>query len=206
MPLQNRVDPFGRILATAARGTLTGNRGIIHNESRQIVRSHATKAWITCLLDWKGARRAVMTGRKWTELFFLDEATALAAGHRPCGYCRRADYERFVDAWSRGNPELAPSTGRRAPVIDAVLHEERRNEQGRKHTYPALAAELPVGTMYADDSGQRWLAIEKSLARPWSFEGYGPPAARPLDRVAVLTPRSTVRAIAAGYTLSRVDL
>lgn len=206
MPLQNRVDPSGRIVATPERGTLTGNRGIIHDQSQQIVRQHALKAWITCVLQWKDRPpREVMTGRKWTELFFLDEATALAAGHRPCGYCRRPDYERFVAAWSAGNPRLAPKTGRRAPVIDAVLHEQRRSRNGAKRTYQAPARDLPIGAMYANHS-HAWLAVDNGLARLWSFAGYGPPTDRPATAVQVLTPRSTVNAIAAGYRLTRVDL
>ena len=207
MPLQNRVNPWGQIVATPERGTLTGNRGIIHDDRQRIVRRHALKAWITCVLEWQDRPpRQVMTGRKWTELFFLDEATALAAGHRPCGYCRRADYERFVTAWAEGNPELAPRTGRRAPVIDEVLHEERRDRRGGKVTYTADASALPVGVMYAADGLRPWLAVEDGRAKPWSFAGYGPATPRQAEQVEVLTPQSTVNAIAAGYAVSRVDL
>ena len=207
MPLQNRVDPWGRIVATLERGTLTGNRGIIHDDRQRIVRRHALKAWITCVLQWQDRPpREVMTGRKWTELFFLDEATALAAGHRPCGYCRRADYERFVAAWAEGNPELAPQTGRRAPLIDAVLHEQRRDRAGNKVTLTAKASAVPTGVIYADEDFQPWLAIEDDMAKPWSFAGYGPATPRKAEGVQVLTPRSTVNAIAAGYLVSRVDL
>ncbi|WP_253279588.1 hypothetical protein [Loktanella sp. 3ANDIMAR09] len=92
MPLQNRVLPTQEIVADPARGTLTGNRGILHVADGVMGRARwKSKAWICCTLDWQGRRRQLMTGRKWTELFFLDEATALAAGHRPCAYCRRAD-------------------------------------------------------------------------------------------------------------------
>ena len=203
MPLQNRVDPFGQLVATPERGTLTGNRGILHDDRQRIVRTHTTKAWITCVLEWKDVHREVMTDRKWTELFFLDEAAALAAGHRPCGYCRRPDYERFVEAWSRGNPALAPTTGRRAPVIDAVLHRERRNPDGSKRTYRAVAAELPAGATYADESGRAWLAVADHLAVAWTFGGYEASAARSGQPVDVLTPRSAVNAIQAGYEVNR---
>ena len=203
MPLQNRVDPFGRIVATPERGKLTGNRGIIHDESQRIVRSHALKAWISCLLRWKDrSPRQVMTGRKWTELFFLDEPTALAAGHRPCGYCRRPDYERFVAAWSQGNPALAPPDGRRAPVVDATLHRERRRPDGTKRTFRGGAPDLPPGTMFADEAGRAWLVAPAGLALPWSFAGYGPGAPLPAGRVDVLTPPSTVNAIRAGYAVA----
>ncbi|NND02098.1 MAG: hypothetical protein HKN91_04875 [Acidimicrobiia bacterium] len=205
MPLQNRVDPFGRIVAMSERGTLTGNRGIIHNESRQIVRQHASKGWITCVLDWKDVRRKVMTGHKWTELFFLDEATALAAGHRPCGYCRSSDYEGFVAAWALGNPDQAPQTGRRAPVIDAVMHTERRHHNGSKRTYAVNADELPPGVMYTAGGGDAWLVDEPGWARLWSFAGYTEEAPLPVGEVEVLTPPSVVNAISFGYRVSRVD-
>jgi hypothetical protein len=97
--LQNRVQPDGQILAIPARGTMTGNRGILHGPDRTLATKRwSHKAWICCVLDWQGRKRDVMTGRYWTELFFLDEAVAMAAGHRPCGYCRRADYNQFLDA------------------------------------------------------------------------------------------------------------
>lgn len=198
MALQNRVDPFGRLMRDPGRGTMTGNRGILHDDHQRIVRSHATKAWITCCLYWKGWRRRVMTGRTWTELFFLDEATALAAGHRPCGYCRRNDYNLFVDAWGRGNPTLAPSTGRRAPVVDAVLHRERRRPNGSKQTSWSAAEGLPIGTMVVV-AGRPHLVTDDEQIRPWSFGGYGPRRLLPPGRVEVLTPASTVRALGAGY-------
>src|SRR5215471_17818564 len=105
MPLQNRVTPFGEIVAIAQRGLLMGNRGIIHDPGTRTLlnRRWATKAWICCVCAFKGVRREVMGGRSWTELFFLDEATALAAGHRPCFFCRRADADAFRIAWEKGN-------------------------------------------------------------------------------------------------------
>jgi hypothetical protein len=121
MPLQNRVTPFGDIVTSQARGTLMGNRGIIHDPAtrRLLTKRWATKAWIMCRCDYKGIRRAVMATRSWTELFFLDEATALAAGHRPCFLCRR-QAQAFRLAWATGNRSPLPA----APQIDAILHQE----------------------------------------------------------------------------------
>ena len=122
MPLQNRVTPSGDIIATPHRGMFTGNRGIIHDPAtRTLTRRWAGKAWLTCVCEFRGRRRKVMGGRSWTELFFLDEATALSAGHRPCFYCRRDDAVRFRAAWEKGNGVEDVL----APEIDAVLHGER---------------------------------------------------------------------------------
>src|SRR5436853_7505403 len=101
--LQNRVDPFGNIIKTAARGAWMGNRGVIHNEQQRITHVFKHKAWITCALQFKGRKRTVMTPGRWTELFFLDEATAFAAGHRPCFECRKEDATRFKSCWIHGN-------------------------------------------------------------------------------------------------------
>lgn len=198
MPLQNRVDPQGRIVADPGRGTMTGNRGILHDATRRIVRNHASPAWINCVLSWPGVRRQVMTGRTWTELFFLDEATALAAGHRPCAYCRRADYNAFVEAWSSGNPLLAPTGRRRAPIIDRVLHRERRASDGTKATTWLPADDLPTATMVVLHR-QPHLVVGNGLAVPWSFRGYGRRRLLPSGSIEVLTPRSTVRALRCGY-------
>jgi hypothetical protein len=199
VPLRNRVDPYGQLHGDPGRGTLTGNRGILHDDFRHIVRTHTSRSWITCVLDWRGRRRDVMTGRTWTELFFLDEATALAAGHRPCAYCRRPHYRAFVDAWSTGNPELAPTTARRAPVVDRALHRERRGPGGSKRTVPMIAETLPVGAMYGAGGGV-YLVSAPRWARLWSFAGYGTSEPLPDSRVDVLTPVSTMNALKAGYT------
>src|SRR5215831_7590036 len=122
MPLQNRVTPFGEIVAVPERGLLMGNRGIIHDPAtRRLNRRWASKAWIICLCEFRGVRRKVMATRSWTELFFLDEATALAAGHRPCFYCRRREANRFRAAWAAGHGAPLPT----AAQMDAVLHSER---------------------------------------------------------------------------------
>jgi hypothetical protein len=122
MPFQNRVTPFGEIVAIDQRGIFTGNRGIIHDPATKTLsgRCWTTKAWLICTCTYKGRRREIMGGRSWTELFFLDESTALAAGHRPCFFCRRPAAEAFRQAWSA-------TTSRKplAPAMDAVLHRER---------------------------------------------------------------------------------
>jgi hypothetical protein len=203
-PLQNRVTPFGDIIATPERGTFTGNRGCIHRRDRKELTGQrwTTTRWITCLLEFQGRRRELMSPGLWTELFFLDEPTALAAGHRPCAFCRRPDYSRFMAAWAAGNPELV-GTGRRlrAETVDAVLHRERVGPQKQKLTFEAPLADLPDATMVVrqDESTTAWLLRDGHLHR-WSPGGYTQTTtADPSERVAVLTPRSTANALTAGY-------
>ena len=141
MPLQNRVLPDQTIVADPARGLLTGNRGILHDDSQTLRHRWTAKAWICCALDWKATRRQPMTGRSWTELFFLDEAVALASGHRPCATCRRAAYNAFRDAWSR-----AALPGHQAPEIDAHLHAARLTATWHQRLHQADGASLPDGT------------------------------------------------------------
>src|SRR5450631_1559254 len=150
MPLQNRVTPTGDIIATPHRGLFTGNRGIIHDPAtKTLTRRWAGKAWLTCLCDFRGRRREVMARRSWTELFFLDEATALAAGHRPCFFCRRDDANRFRAAWQAGNG--VGSVGARD--IDAVLHRERLDGRAKRlHALPVPRQQLPDGAMLLDEA------------------------------------------------------
>jgi hypothetical protein len=195
MPLQNRVTPFGDIVAIPQRGLFTGNRGIIHDPATRTLlgRRWTTKAWLVCLCKFKGRRRRVMGGRSWTELFFLDEATALAAGHRPCFHCRRADAEAFRAAWAAGN-RLARL---RAGEIDAVLHRERLDGRGkRSHPLPAPIAELPDGAVVAIGGDSYVVAGGRALL--WSATGYRRAGASS-EGARLLTPPSTVRALAAGY-------
>ncbi len=190
-PLQNRVDPFGELVATAARGSLMGNRGgRFHNLDRSLGRRRwASRQWIACVLEFKGRRREVF-GEGYTELFFLDEPTALAAGHRPCFECRRADALAFQRAFSTGARV-------RAPEMDEILHRERLND-GRKRTHPAPIEILPDGAMI-ERTGRAFAVRGKSLL-PWNFFGYGEPVERPHEGVAsVLTPPSIVRSLLAGY-------
>ena len=195
MPLQNRVTPFGDIVAIAQRGTFIGNRGIIHDPATRTLlgRRWTTKAWLVCLLHYKGRRREVMRRRSWTELFFLDEAVALAAGHRPCFYCRRKDAEAFRAAWAKGRREALPP----APEMDAVLHAERL-DRGRKrvHAVPGPADELPDGAIITADGAAYTLV--RGRAFHWTEQGYGP--AQDIPRAdGLLTPPSTLLAMRAGY-------
>lgn len=195
MPLQNRVTPFGEIVSTPHRGGFTGNRGIIHDPATRTLlnRRWSSKAWITCVCEFKGRRRKVMGGRSWTELFFLDEATAFAAGHRPCFYCRRADAVAFRGAWGEGNGHAEPY----AKDIDEILHRERLDRHAKRlHPLPVPARELPNGTMvgvveksYLIANGEAWV---------WSFSGYSL-APETLDNVRLITPPSIVNAFRAGY-------
>ena len=193
MPLQNRVTPQGDIIATPYRGMFTGNRGIIHDPaSKTLTRRWANPAWLTCVCEFRGRRREVMGGRSWTELFFLDEATAFAAGHRPCFFCRRDDANRFRAAWQAGNgvgPVLAPE-------IDAVLHRQRL-QGGRKrlHALPMPLEKLPDGAMVL--GGNESYLIARGRALRWSPAGYDL-APSPVEAL-LLTPPSTLRAFAAGY-------
>jgi hypothetical protein len=195
MPLQNRVTPLGDIIATSERGLFVGNRGIIHDPATKTLlkKRWSCPAWLTCVLEFRGRRRKVMERRSWTELFFLDEATAFAAGHRPCFYCRRDDASRFRAAWEKGN-----RTGELlAPAMDAVLHRERL-EGGRKrlHPLPMSIERLPDGVMV--QAGEDSFLIAQGRALLWSPAGYTK-TQRTLRDVRLLTPPSTLRAFAAGY-------
>jgi hypothetical protein len=194
MPLQNRVTPSGDIIATPHRGLFTGNRGIIHDPTtKTLTRRWAGKAWLTCVCEFRGRRREVMGGRSWTELFFLDEATALAAGHRPCFFCRRDDVLKFRAAWEQGNDV----GGVLARDIDAVLHCERLSEGSKRlHALTAPADELPDGAMVQQD-GESFL-IMQGRALLWSPAGYRATQGAVKDAM-LLTPPSTLRALLAGY-------
>ena len=190
-PLRNRVDPFGELWAMPARGALMGNRGgRFHRDDRTLGRRRwASRRWIACVCEFKNRRREVW-GRGYTELFFLDEPTALAAGHRPCFECRRADALAFRRAWASQVPP-------RAAEMDAALHSERLSE-GRKRTHAAPIESLPDGAMIERDG--RAFAVSRDQILTWSFHGYGAPFPRPRRGPAnVLTPPSIVAALSAGY-------
>lgn len=199
MTLQNRVTPWGEIVATPERGAWMGNRGgCFHDERQQLTSKRwVTKQWITCRLEFKGWHREVMTPRRYTELFFLDEATALAAGHRPCFECRREDALRFREAWATGTGMAGPAP--RVAEMDAVLHGERVSGK-EKRTFAAELGALPVGVMIRGRTGEGALLVAEGKVLPWSFAGYGQAQAlEPRLRVEVLTPASIVAAIGAGY-------
>jgi hypothetical protein len=194
MALQNRVLPTGEIVADPGRGLMMGNRGCLHGAGRELGTARwRSQLWICCVLDWQGRRRDVMPPGRWTALFFLDEATALAAGHRPCAYCRRDDYRDFTAAWRAAQGlERAPL----AREMDPVLHGERVDRRRRQVTRPARAAGLADGVLIRD-GGRTGLYLGGTL-RPWSWDGYGAPVPAG-DVVELLTPPSIAAAIAAGY-------
>jgi len=194
MPLQNRVLPTGEIVAHPARGGFVGNRGIIHRPTKTLGgRRWTTWGWVTCRLCFRGRHREVM-GKGWTELFFLDEAVALAAGHRPCAECRRADYRRFQAAWQAAFDE--PPT---APTMNARLHADRVDPATRaQRRHAASLSGLPDGCFVLHDGHAALVAG----GRLWRFspDGYAAhPSPPPTVPVVVLTPRCTVAVLAAGY-------
>jgi hypothetical protein len=194
MPLQNRVLPTGEIVAIPARGMFVGNRGIIHDPATKTLlrRRWSTDAWLTCVLEFRDRRRKVMERRSWTELFFLDEATAFAAGHRPCFYCRREDANRFRAAWENGN-----RTGDvLAPEMDAVLHRQRLASGKKLHPLPMSIEKLPDGTMV--QAGEESFLIAQGKALLWSPSGYRAVKGN-IEDTKLLTPPSTLRAFLAGY-------
>jgi hypothetical protein len=197
--LQNRVDPWGNIIRTRARGAWMGNRGLLHDEHQEIVRSFRLKAWLICVLEFKGRRRRVMAPGQYTELFFLDEATAFSAGHRPCFECRRSDAKRFRSCWVQGNPEHGFTDKTFIGAIDEVLQRERMARDGSKISYAVLnVSELPDGSFVAS-AGVAYL-VAGGWLYPWSIFGYGERVAFSVTAgLTVLTPSSVVRAFRAGY-------
>jgi hypothetical protein len=191
MALQNRVTPYGDVVALPGRGTMMGNRGIIHDDDRHIVKPWQVRRWITCVLQFRGRHREVMTPHRYTELFFLDEATAFAAGHRPCRECRYADYQRFQSLWIACHG--APAN---ADAMDLRLHADRLDAK-KKRIYVGAIATLPDGA-YVALEGRPWLVLGGSL-RAWSDSGYRDRRPRPVrGEVSVLTPRSIVDVLRTG--------
>jgi hypothetical protein len=195
MPLQNRVTPAGEIVADDSRGLMLGNRGCLHGDRRELgVSRWRSKLWICCVLEWKGVRRDPMPPGRWTALFFLDEVTALAAGHRPCGYCRRKDYLDFALAWRAA---CGASQRPLAWQMDAVLHAQRTDRRRHKLTHAAAVDTLPDGVMVR--IGGRPSLYLAGHFLPWSFTGYGAPTPHPGGLAEVLTPPAITAAIRAGY-------
>jgi hypothetical protein len=196
-PLQNRVTPMGAIIAHPARGRFMGNRGCLHDEQKRLSgRRWTTRAWICCALDFKGRKREVMAPRHYTELFFLDEATALAAGHRPCFECRRRDAERFRAGWRE-----AVGDATTAAAMDDRLHAERLPDRaGRRRAWQAQLDSLPDGVFLLDrDYGEPRLLWKGRLHR-WTPAGYdGSLPALEGARLEVLTPPALVAVLRAGY-------
>lgn len=206
MPLRNRVDPFGEIHSVSDRGMFTGNRGIIHDPATKTLlkRRWSTKAWIICECQFQGRRREVMGahnnprgGAGWTELFFLDEVTALAAGHRPCFYCRRAAATDFIARFGRAFDIADP----KAPELDRRLHGERLASGGSAvEVSPNMFDRLPDGAMLFQ--GERPLAKRNGVLRAWTFGGWSDACdfdELPMREIRLITPPTSVAVLKAGY-------
>jgi hypothetical protein len=185
MGLQNRVTPLGELVAVQARGLVYGNRGCIHDGDGRIRQRYPTRRWIACRLEFKGRRRTeLLRPGRYTELFFLDEATAFAAGHRPCAECRRADYDALVELWRTLHPGAIG-----AAAIDERLDAERRTGDGRR-IHDAELDGLPDGAFVLRE-GEPWLVVGRELLR-WTPAGYAERLRRPAGPAALLTPPSLV--------------
>jgi hypothetical protein len=195
MPLQNRVTPLGELVTDSARGLVYGNRGCLHDETGRIRRHHDGKRWIACRLRFRGSRRRpLMQPGRFTELFFLDEATAFAAGHRPCALCRREDYDRLGAVWRELHPGQVG-----ADAIDAQLHGERTAPDTRAHRlHEARLDRLPDGA-FVLRGGVPCLVLGTNLLA-WTASGYVAHGSRPKREQAVLiTPPSLVSVLQAGW-------
>lgn len=200
-PLQNKVDPWGELKALRVVGTLMGNRGILHDENNRIVRGWANKSWVCCSLSETFQKRSPFSTGTYSELFFLDEATAYASGHRPCRTCRRAEHDQFKQMWTAANtPAPAAKAGLLIREIDAVLHAERVGPDRRKRTQPARLGDLPVGAMFTQ--ANEAILIGPNGLRLWSFTGYQPHPPLPAQTVVeLLTPPSIVAAMRLGMAV-----
>ena len=200
MPLQNRVTPFGEIVAHTARGQYMGNRGCLHDDQKQLVERRWTRqAWVTCsLVSNSGNKRKLMTPGKYTELFFTDEATSFAAGHRPCRQCRYDAYTRFQKAFGKAFPEYGERP--KAPSMDKALHSSRiESASKRQITFEAELKDLPVGTFFVTTESRGPVQKVPDRYELWSFDGYSPIELEKNQRVTVLTPFPTVQVFKAGY-------
>ncbi len=199
MPYQNRVDPWGNLNAVDSRGTLLGNKGVLHNENKEIIATHRIKGWVTCLLEFKGRKRKVMTPNRYTELFFLDEATAFSAGHRPCAECRRIRYNEFKEKWLLANGHLLEAKKPTAVNIDTIIHKERIHKK-EKVTYTANIKSLPNGTMI--EINLKAYVLWNNRLHLWSFNGYTKSKIdfESIVDVKVLTPKSYVKMFEKGFS------
>lgn len=202
MPRRNRVDPWGDLHAVAARGLFTGNRGCVVDDRENVVRHHGSQLWITCVTRFKDWKFGLARPGRWTPLFFLDEAVALAAGHRPCATCRAADYAAYRDAVTRATAAPAPLL---AWQLNKLLHQERHRpgrglERARDRiTHARPFSELPDGAIVVAPDRSCQLVLEDRLLR-FSFEGWGAASSRPRRGEAeVLTPPTSLGALRQGY-------
>lgn len=201
-PRRNRVDPWGDLHAVAARGLFTGNRGCVVDDHEQVVRHHAGDLWITCVTTFRGWRWPLARPRRWTPLFFLDDAVALAAGHRPCATCRRADYLAYRDAVSRA---LQAPRALLADELNERLKTERLRagrgllRAGDRMLWWAPYADLPDGAVIVNDDGHCALVNDGSLLR-FSFDGWTARRPKPQHGLAsILTPPTSMLALTWGY-------
>lgn len=195
MPLQNRVTPLGDLVADPARGLVYGNRGCLHDEHGRIRRRYAGKRWIACRLEFRGWRRgALLQPGRFTELFFLDDATAFAAGHRPCALCRRVDYDRFSAIWHELHPGQVG-----ADAIDAQLHSERISADTRtQRHHMADLDELPDGAFVLEDD--KPCMVLGAHLHEWTVAGYTQRSTRAAGRrVVLITPPSLVFVLRTGW-------
>ncbi|MEO8855339.1 MAG: hypothetical protein ABI359_16260 [Ginsengibacter sp.] len=196
--LQNRVDPFGNLKKTTARGHWMGNRGVLHNDQQQIIRFFKLKAWITCKLEFNGRKRQVMAPNRYTELFFLDEATSFAAGHRPCFECRRADYQKFKSLWLKGNPEYGFNEKTPVKKIDDILHLERIDRNKTDLVFEQKNDSIPNGSFVLYEKNP-YLVFNEQIYL-WSPFGYSKPVCIPaISKLTMLTPKSLINTFRAGY-------
>lgn len=196
--LQNRVNPQGNIIKTSARGVWLGNRGQLHGTGKTILRPFKHKAWIICQLQFKERHRQAMAPNLWTELFFLDEATAFAAGHRPCFECRRDAAVLFKTAWLKGNAQYGFDNKISINKIDEVVHQERIDSKHNKITFKAMVKDLPDGTFILLNDLPCLVAKNQIFKwSPFGYESVQPTS--PLTIVTVLTPASIVNTFRAGY-------
>lgn len=203
MPRRNRVDPWGDLHAVQARGLFTGNRGCLLDDAGNLVRHHNGNLWISCLTEYRGWQHPLDEPRTWTPLFFLDEAVALAAGHRPCGLCRRGDYQVYRDAVTCA---VAAPSPLKADELNRRLAKERHH-RGRgldravdKILWPTELDTLPPGTVIWDSTAKVPMLVGLDCLQPFDFAGWGDPVERPsVATVEVMTPVTSVAALSFGY-------
>lgn len=197
--LQNRVTPRGELEKASARGAWLGNRGILHNEQQQIVAPWRHKAWVTCRLEFKGRKRNIFGPRSYSELFFLDEATAFSAGHRPCGECQREKYKLFKAAWCAANQNLIRTPSPIIAQLDKHLHIDRAITGGKKVTYTEKLRNLPDGVFIKFE--EKTMLLSNGHLHTWTHGGYIDPILTKdsLATVQVLTPKSIVAVFHDGF-------
>lgn len=201
MTQQNRVDPWGALHAVYSRGTLMGNRGILHDDRGVIKRRWSSPTWVTCVLNFRGrSSPGVFRPGHYSKLFFLDEATSFAAGHRPCGECQRQRYVEFKAAWEAANASEYHLSVRSIKLLDRQLHRERASMESAsgKVTFGSNPAELPAGVLI-EWAGGAWLVTSRQELRRWTFDGYAETIELPNQAVQVLTPISIVRTFQQGF-------